>query len=349
LRLVQFISLALGRALCGQHVFRRSRVLLISLEDDREELERRIAAVLIHFGIERRELKGWLFCATPTGSKLAELQNNKRVTGKLEQQIRGAIVRRQPDLVALDPFIKLHDLGENDSGDMNFVCGLLTLIAIESKIAVDVPHHVHKGQVVAGDADAGRGSSGIRDAGRLIFTLTIMSAAEAADFNVEPEQRFSYVRLDSAKVNITARSGVASWFKIVGVPIGNGTAEYPAGDTIQVAEPWTPPDAWAGLSIATLNAILDYIDEGIRDEDGLSTGERFSNAPRAAETGRAVWPVVQRFAPDKTEGQCRTIIYQWLDNGVLVPEDYDSPGQRKPRKGLKVNDAKRPGTKTEEK
>lgn len=65
--------------LCGQHVFRRCRVLLISLEDDRDELKRRIEAVLIHFGIDRRELKSWLFCATPTGVKLAEQRNKTRV------------------------------------------------------------------------------------------------------------------------------------------------------------------------------------------------------------------------------------------------------------------------------
>jgi RecA-family ATPase len=56
LRLLQFISLALGRSLCGQHVFRRCRVLLISLEDDRDELQRRITAVLDHYGIDRAEL-----------------------------------------------------------------------------------------------------------------------------------------------------------------------------------------------------------------------------------------------------------------------------------------------------
>jgi RecA-family ATPase len=178
--------------------------LLISLEDDRDELQRRIAAVLIHFGIDRRELKGWLFCSTPTGVKLAVQRNKTRVVGDLERWIRDAITRRQPNLVALDPFIKLHDLAENDSGDMNFVCGLLTSIAVERKIAVDVPHHVHKGSIVAGDADAGRGSSGIRDAGRLIFTLTVMSEAEARAFNIEPDERLAYVRLDSAKVNIAA-------------------------------------------------------------------------------------------------------------------------------------------------
>jgi hypothetical protein len=304
-----------------------------------------LLAALIYYGIDRSDLKGWLFCATPIGSKLAELQNNKRVSGNLEQRIRGAIARLKPDLVALDPFIKLHDLAENDSGDMNFVCSLLTRIAVESKIAVDVPHHIHKGQVVAGDADAGRGSSGIRDAGRLIFTLTIMSMEEAQSFNIEPEQRFSYVRLDSAKVNITIRSGAATWFRIVGVPIGNATAEYPAGDTIQVVEPWTPPDAWAGLSTTMLNAILDAIDAGICDDDGQPTGERFSNAPRAAD--RAVWPVVRRFAPDKAEAQCRTIIHQWLTNGVLVPEQYQSPQRREKVSGLRVDAAKRPGTVTE--
>jgi hypothetical protein len=56
LRTVQFISLATGRALTGQYVFRRCRVLLISLEDDIDELRRRIAAARIHFNIDRRGL-----------------------------------------------------------------------------------------------------------------------------------------------------------------------------------------------------------------------------------------------------------------------------------------------------
>ena len=46
-----------------------------------------------------------------------------------------------------DPFVKLHDLGESDSGDMNFVCDLLSAIAVDEMIAVDIPHHVYKGQL----------------------------------------------------------------------------------------------------------------------------------------------------------------------------------------------------------
>jgi hypothetical protein len=65
LRTLQYISLATGRPLTGQHVFKRSRVLILSLEDDDSELRRRLAAARIHHGIDPAELKGWLFCATP--------------------------------------------------------------------------------------------------------------------------------------------------------------------------------------------------------------------------------------------------------------------------------------------
>lgn len=342
LRLVQFLSLALGRSLCGQHVFRRCRVLLISLEDDRDELQRRIEAALIHFGVDRRELAGYLFCATPTGSKLAQMEKHKRIIGNLEHQIREAIDRRKPDLVALDPFVKLHDLEENDTGDMSFVCGLLVRMAVETHIAVDIPHHVHKGLIAPGDADAGRGSSGIRDAGRLIFTLTPMSEEEAEENDINPDERFSHVRLDSAKVNIAARSNTATWFKIVGVEIGNGDGDvYPNGDTIQVVEPWRPKNAWADLSEAVVNKIFDDIEHGPVDDDGRPTGERYSNESAAKQQA---WRVVKEHLPEKTERQCRAIINNWIAKKVLYKASYYSPTQRKNRSGLSVDPAKRPGS-----
>ncbi len=341
LRLLQFMSMALDQPLCGQHVFRRSRVLLISLEDNNDELQRRIQAVLLHYRIERGELEDWMWCSTPMGRKIALQDHNKRVVGDLEKSIREAIERRKPDIVALDPFIKLHSLEENDSGDMNFVCDLLLKIATENNIAIDIPHHVHKGKITPGDADAGRGASSIRDAGRLIYTLTVMSETEAQSFNISPDDRPSYIRLDSAKVNLAGRSATATWFHIVGVPIGNATEQYPAGDTIQVVEPWSPPDAWSGVSIHTLNAILDYIQAGCRNDDGEFTGERFSNG---SSKDRAAWAVIPRFVPNKTEAQCRIIINAWIRSGLLISCDYHSPSQRRDRKGLFVDDAKRPGT-----
>jgi hypothetical protein len=342
LRLLQFISLATGRPLSGQHIFRRCRVLLISLEDDRHELNRRIKAVLDYYGIDRAELKGWLFFSAPKLAKLAEMQNRTRMIGPLEQKIRDAIARYKPDLISLDPFIKTHSLEENDNVDMDFVCDLLARLAIEFNVAVDSPHHVHKGTIEPGNADAGRGASGIKDAGRLVYTLVPMSESEAKAFNIDPAERGAYVRLDPAKVNIAARAGKAAWFKLAGQNIGNGTADYPNGDTIQVAETWALPDAWADTTVKGLNDILNDIARGMTDDDGKPNGRRYSNAPNAID--RAVWPVVQRHYPDKPEGLCRQIISAWLDTKLLYAKQYDDPVEYKKRGGLYVDDAKRPGT-----
>jgi hypothetical protein len=334
LRLLQFISLAIDRPLTGQHVFRRCRVLLLSFEDDIDELRRRTAAALIHHRVGRADLKGWFFYAAPKGIKLAEMHKGSRQIGHLERLLREAIERRKPDIIGLDPFIKIHALEENDNGAMDFVCDLLATLAIEFDIAVDAPHHARKGQQIAGDADAGRGASGIKDAGRLVYTLTRMTEDEAAGFGINESERAAYVRLDSGKVNIAPTAKSTTWFKLVGVQLNNGTAEYPSGDEVQTVTPWSPPSTWANLSTVMLNAALTEI------ETGLSNGQRFSDAGPAIE--RAAWRVIEKHCPGKTEGQYREMIRTWVRNGVLYREPYDDPIARKSRSGLRLNPAKRP-------
>jgi hypothetical protein len=334
LRMLQYLSLATGRPLTGQHVFKRCRVLLLSLEDDDTELRRRLAAARIHHGIAPQDLKGWLFCATPKGIKLADNKDGARVSGPLEAMLRQTIAERRIDLLGLDPFVKLHALEENDNGAMDFVCDLLVKLAIEFNIAVDVPHHTKKGPQTAGDADAGRGASSARDAGRLMYTLTRMSDGEGDTFGIPAEERRLYVRLDSSKVNIAPPSGEATWFKLVGVHLENGTADYPNGDDVQTVVPWHPPKTWDGISGTQLNAALDDI------EAGMPNGQRYSDAAKADE--RAAWRAVQTHCPDRTEPQCRDIVKTWVKNGVLLVDDYDDPVTRKPRKGLRVCQGKRP-------
>jgi AAA domain len=60
-RYAQALALATGRNLTGEHVFQRARVLIISLEDDADELRRRILAARLHFNIPASDLDGWLF------------------------------------------------------------------------------------------------------------------------------------------------------------------------------------------------------------------------------------------------------------------------------------------------
>jgi AAA domain/Bifunctional DNA primase/polymerase, N-terminal len=333
-RYAQFLSLVTGRTLTGEHVFQRCRVLIISLEDDAQELRRRIRAARLHHKIDQQDLKGWLFLATPgasAGKLLTVGKDGKLIVAGLADRIKEAIKKRSIDLVALDPFVKAHGVGENDNTAIDAVAQILTDIAAEYNIGVDVPHHISKGSAEPGNASRGRGASSMKDAWRLVYTLTPMSPEEAQSLGLDDSGRKSLIRMDSGKVNIAPPMTEAKWFRLVGVPIGNGTDLYPAGDTVQTVEPWTPPDKWAGLGSYIL---LSDIDAGLPD------GNRYTHGRNAGD--RAAWRVVTKHVPDKSEALAKDVIKAWLATGLLYSEEYENPKTRKPVKGLWVNNTKRP-------
>lgn len=301
LRIAQLLSLATGRSLTGEHVFKRCRVLLLSLEDDKDELRRRVLAAMLHHNVTSDELRGWLFLAAPRGLTLAEMREGALRAGELEAATRDAISARQIDVVSLDPFVKVHRVEENDNRGIDFVCSILARIAADHDCAVDAPHHVSRAGGVASDANRSSGASAFKDAARLVHTLTPMTPEEANGFGVGEAERRRLIRLDSGKVNIAPPAAEASWFRLIGVSLGNITAEYPSGDEVQTVEPWAPPSVWSGLSHHLLNEILTAIDKGPAE------GARYSAHGNAAQN-RAAWRVVKQFAADKSDEQAKIII-----------------------------------------
>jgi AAA domain len=116
LRCLQAISLATGRNLTGEHVFRRTRVLIISLEDDADELRRRVLAARLHHGVAAEELDGWLFLAAPGGNagKLMtqDARTGRLTTGELAAHIEAVVAQHDIGLVILDPYVKAHSIPE---------------------------------------------------------------------------------------------------------------------------------------------------------------------------------------------------------------------------------------------
>jgi hypothetical protein len=337
-RVLQAISFVTGRELTGEHVFQRGRALIVSFEDDADELRRRILAARLHYAIEPSKLEG-LFLAAPGASagKLMTInpKTGARSVGALVANIEAAILQHRIDLVVLDPFVKAHGVPENANTDMDEVAQLLTDLAAKHNIAVDAPHHVSKGTPEPGNADRGRGASATRDAARLVYTLTQMSPEEAQTYNIAEHDRRDYVRYDRAKLNIARTSGTTTWFKLAGVRLDNANEIYPNGDEVQTLEPWSPPETWADLNNDALNQVLSVIDAGIAD------GNYYSDANAAGD--RAAWRAVQQVAPCKSEPQCREIIRTWVETEVLKHIDYENPATRKMVKGLRVDSTKRPG------
>jgi hypothetical protein len=311
-------------------------VLIVSLEDDSDELRRRLRAACLHHGVAQRELEGWLFLAAPGadgGKLMATDQRGRTVVGALGRKLAKTLADRKIDVCSIDPFVKSHSVEENSNSMIDKVVQILSDMAIAHDCAIDLPHHTAKGNADPGNADRGRGASSMRDAGRLVYTLTPMMPEEAQALCVSEAERRSLIRLDSAKVNLTPPLTAAKWFKLVGVEIGNETEGYPSGDNVQTVEVWTPPGLFADISVPVLNAILDEIEAGLPD------GNRYSNAPNI--TDRAAWRVIELHC-GKGEGPARQIIKTWLGSGLLFQHSYENPVTRKPVKGLRVNPAKRP-------
>ena len=195
----------IGRSLTGDHVFQRCRVLIISLEDGPDELRRRILALLLHYNIDRSELRGWLFLSAPgaAAGKLMTLDKTGRTQrGALADAIEAVVIKRNIDIVSIDPFVKAHSVEENTNSAIDDVVQVLTDLADKHDIAVDAPHHTSKGTADPGNANRGRGASSMKDGGRLVYTLAPMSPEEAQAFGVKEEERRMLIRMDSGKVNI---------------------------------------------------------------------------------------------------------------------------------------------------
>jgi hypothetical protein len=337
-RIAQSLSLATGRCLTDENVFRRCRVLMVSLEDDKDELRRRVQAAMLHHRVKPEDVKGWLFLAAPGsgGAKLATTGVGGHTVGALEIQVVEAIKRHAIDAVCLDPFVKSHSVEENANNAIDFVAGILARIAIEYDCAVDAPHHVSKGPTDPGNANRGRGASAFKDAARLVYTLTVMTPDEAKLFGVPETERRRLIRMDAGKVNIAPPAASAKWFRLVGVPLGNGTDLYPRGDEVQTVEPWEPPDIWQGMTDDLAIQILTEIDEGL-------PGEKLYSDHNRAKDERAAWRVVQKHLPDLNDSQCREIIKTWVKKEVLSHETFHDTAERKDKLGLRLQPGKRPG------
>jgi AAA domain len=162
LRYAQILSMVTGRPLTGEHVFQRCRGMIVSLEDDVDELRRRILAARLHHGIDRSELKGWLFLSAPgrsAGKLMTADRNGRPEVGHLATYLETTIIARKLDFVTLDPFVKSHSVEENQNSIIDEVAQVLTDLGTKHNIAVDVPHHTSKGAPDPGNAHRGRGAS----------------------------------------------------------------------------------------------------------------------------------------------------------------------------------------------
>ena len=236
--LLSAFSVASGESKTEEAVHRQGKVWIINNEDDESEQLRRLAGIAKHHEIDDSVLYSIsLSCGygNPYVTSTVDKDGNVVHHPNAEKIIAEAKANNV-NYIIIDPFISIHQSDENDNNSIQKAVDVLKHIAKEANVAIELVHHTRKAaggkesEEHAGNADAGRGASSLKDACRVVTTLARMSKKTAQELSIDYEEEGRLlVRLDIGKGNYSGPPESASWFKQVSVDIGNG-------DTVGVHE-----------------------------------------------------------------------------------------------------------------
>lgn len=331
------IAIATGTSWGGWKVRGRKKVLVVNAEDDIDEMRRRLFAAALEMKINQERLEGWLFLATAPESIVIARADSKTKTvvrTPLLEELVQTMVGNDIECAIVDPFAETFEGDENSNSEIKWAGILWREVARRAGAAVLLVHHTKKyAGAMAGDADASRGGGALIGTARILSTLFAMTEEEASTMNVTPEDRTKYVRFDDAKANLSLVTGQAKWFEKKSVTLNNGSGLIP-GDDVGVLVPWEPPGMLDGVSMLTIGQVLDTIDRGLTDENGLPTGQFYTATASGPSKDRWAGVVIVRLL-GCDEKRAKHLLKDWLKNEVLQTYDYADPVARRSRSGVR--------------
>jgi hypothetical protein len=316
LLLVELVCMATGRDLLGQRVKRPLTVWYYNLEDPLDEIERRIGAICLQYGIRPDELEGRLFINSgrDVGVVIARsrgdrVEIDREAVAEIEAGIRDLAI----DLLVVDPFVSSHAVSENDNGAVDAVAKTWARIADRTGCGIELIHHTRKqgaGQAAEYTVDDARGAGALIGAVRSARVLNPMSKEDAEKAGVPVEERRSYFRVDDGKSNMQPPLEAATWRKLVSVDLSNADHEDPS-DRVGVVTAWEMPGAFDAVTVEHMHRVRTRAGAGayrmdVRAENWI---------------GHVIGEVVGIDTTDPTgKRKAGTILQTWIRSGALKPE-----------------------------
>lgn len=327
------LAIAAGRDLLSEGVYDPGAVWIYNLEDPITELYRRLKAAMLEHNVAFEDIEDKLFLDSGRDRPLViatALRDGTVIAWPQVPALIAEIKARDIRLLIVDPFVRSHRVAENHNDEVDFVTALWAQIADAANCSIWLIHHFKKGGL-SGDAGAFRGASALIDASRAAVTLAVMSEEEAKRLSIEDEDRWQYVRVDNAKLNLAPPPADATWLRLTGVSLDNATDNHPS-DNVQTVKRWEPPSPWAEFPMSMVTRILKRLTKGPGDGEQYylsgNTGERWAGHVVIDESG-------------KTEAQARTILTAWKKAGLVEATKYPRPGHpNQTLQGMSVNQMK---------
>ena len=218
---------ATGKNLTGGMPVKQGTLLLYNLEDPIEEIYRRLIACCIANNIPVKEsLKNvYVQSGLDRPLLLAGTQGNTPSRCRDCDRLEEHISKLEAVVVCIDPLVRSHRLNENDNMAADYLMDALSGIAKRTHSAMSIVHHTAKNrtnEVMAGNIDMARGASAFVNSARTAHTLVTMDIKTGERFRIDDATRRSFLRLDEAKINLTASSGTPRWYRKRSVTLFNG-------------------------------------------------------------------------------------------------------------------------------
>lgn len=329
------VSVATGKSLAWWPAPARPRkVLVVSGEDDVNEIERRVSAACQAMSMKRSDLGEnfmvWTDRIIRLASKDAKTGAVKRTM--LWQGIRWAVENLDVGLVVMDPLVKVSSgFDESSNDDMDRLYSIIRELTVGHECAALNIDHFAKGGT-GGDQASIRGASAKVDAARVAITLTGMTEAEFEKLR-PPRPREAYALCVDAKQNYAKKSG-GHWLEFIDYQVGNGEVRPSLVWRDLDAGEFVDPQHWQHRS-----AFLRMVADGRPDGQPWSASNKgprdarllpaMAQAFGVTEKQAGVW--VQAFAAEgsirsvEQKRSNRTVAWVWkINRGYQTEEDFET-------------------------
>ena len=305
LTIVQSLELASGRQLLGHFIPSAMNVCLFNLEDERTELERRIAAAMSHHGLSNHDLGSRLFVDTGREQELIladQRRDEVMLKTELIASLKAQIMERGIDVLIVDPFVSSHRVNEMDNGKIDLVAKEWVRLAEQCNCAIELVHHTRKLNGDEATSDSSRGASSLVNAARSARVLQKISDDDLEKVGVKKDgSTYFWVKRDKSNL---ASGGGRETYRTVSVDLGQG-------DQVGVVERWKMPGLFDGLSVKDTQRVQEAVDgKDLRLSDQAATGW----------VGVTIAEVLC-LNPHKDKRRIQKMVMAWLNSGVLKRVD----------------------------
>ena len=309
MQIVEALAICTGRPLLGEPVHEPCNVWIINLEDPYEELQRRVAAAMLHYNVTADEIRGKLFLDAGRDMNIIFARQDRdgiTVDDALVDYLTAKITENKIGLVSIDPWVGATGINENDNVAMNAAVGAVRSVCDETDCAASLVHHIRKGNGDDANVDSIRGAGSLLGAARAARVINRVSMEDAMKLGVSETEALGIFKVEDGKSNMAPPAAKAVYRRMVGVKLPNG--EY-----VGVAEAFSMPDLFDGVSAK--DAMKVQRDVG----QAAQRGEFMRQNPQAKQWVGNIVALHLNLDVDKKHEKAKVnaIVKKWIETDVL--------------------------------